>query len=161
MNYINRIKIIFQEVLTYYVIFISIFQIYRIALYHTYTNLFNDLDFFALIKILILGCRFDFSSTSVLLFIPIILLISPIPLTGNWIYRRFIASIIYIELAGLIVFLNSDYLYFNNVKRHITNELFFILKDLDYLISEISSNLFIFIIISFIILFSYRFILIT
>jgi phosphoglycerol transferase MdoB-like AlkP superfamily enzyme len=157
MKYINRIKIIFQEVLTYYVIFISIFQIYRIALYHTYTNLFNDLDFFALITILILGCRFDFSSTSVLLFIPIILLISPIPLTGHWIYRRFIASIIYIELAGLIVFLNSDYLYFNNVKRHITNELFFILKDLDYLISEISSNLFIFIIILFIILFSYRF----
>ncbi len=157
MHYINRIKIIFQEVLIYYVIFIFVFQIYRIALYHSYSNLFNDIDFLSFLKIIILGCRFDFSSTSVLLIIPIILLITPIPITGHWLYRRFIASIIYIELAVLIVFLNSDYLYFNYVKRHITNELLFILKDWDYLISEISSNLFIFIIILFIIIFSYPF----
>ena len=159
MPYINRIKIIFKEVLIYYVIFIFVFQIYRIALYHSYSNLFKDIDFFSLLKIIILGCRFDFSSTSVLLFIPIILLIIPIPITGHWLYRRFIASIIYIELAVLIVFLNSDYLYFNYVKRHITNELLFILKDWDYLISEISSNFFIFIIILFIIIFSYPFFL--
>ena len=108
MHYINRIKIIFQEVLIYYVIFIFVFQIYRIALYHSYSNLFNDIDFLSFLKIIILGCRFDFSSTSVLLIIPIILLITPIPITGHWLYRRFIASIIYIELAGLIVFLNSD-----------------------------------------------------
>ena len=44
MNYCYRIKIIFKEVLIYYAIFLSVFQIYRIALYHTYTNLFNDLD---------------------------------------------------------------------------------------------------------------------
>ncbi len=99
MHYINRIKIIFQEVLIYYVIFIFVFQIYRIALYHSYSNLFNDIDFLSLLKIIILGCRFDFSSTSVLLIIPIILLITPIPITGHWLYRRFIASIIYIELA--------------------------------------------------------------
>jgi len=159
MPYINRIKITFKEVLIYYVIFIFVFQIYRIALYHSYSNLFKDIDFFSLLKIIILGCRFDFSSTSVLLFIPIILLIIPIPITGHWLYRRFIASIIYIELAVLIVFLNSDYLYFNYVKRHITNELLFILKDWDYLISEISSNFFIFIIILFIIIFSYPFFL--
>ena len=157
MPYINRIKITFKEVLIYYVIFIFVFQIYRIALYHSYSNLFKDIDFFSLLKIIILGCRFDFSSTSVLLFIPIILLIIPIPITGHWLYRRFIASIIYIELAVLIVFLNSDYLYFNYVKRHITNELLFILKDWDYLISEISSNLFIFLVILLIIIFSYSF----
>ena len=51
------------------------------------------------------------------------------------------ASVIYLELVAVIIFLTSDYLYFSYVKRHITNELLFLLNDSKYLLTEASANL--------------------
>ncbi|MCS5553668.1 MAG: sulfatase-like hydrolase/transferase, partial [SAR324 cluster bacterium] len=85
--------------------------------------------------------RFDLASISVLLFIPIVLLIFPLRIAGNRLYRGFMASVIYLELVAVIIFLTSDYLYFSYVKRHITNELLFLLNDSKYLLTEASANL--------------------
>jgi len=41
----------------------------------------------------------------------------------------------------MIIFLTSDYLYFSFVKRHITNELLFLLNDSEYLMTEVSVKL--------------------
>jgi Arylsulfatase A and related enzymes len=48
---------------------------------------------------------------------------------------------IYVELLLVIVFLTSDYIYFSYVKRHITNELLFLLNDSKYLLAEAYTNL--------------------
>ncbi|MEC7758580.1 MAG: LTA synthase family protein [SAR324 cluster bacterium] len=90
---------------------------------------------------LFLGLRFDLSSTSILLFIPIVLLIFPLRITGHLFFRRFVASVIYLELVAMIIFLTSDYMYFSFVKRHITNELLFLLNDSEYLMTEVSVKL--------------------
>ena len=85
-----------------------------------------------------LGLRFDISSISIILFIPISFLIFPIQITSKLIFRRIINSFIYIELVAAIIFLCSDYFYFSFVKRHITNEILFLLNDSEYLMTEVS-----------------------
>ena len=141
MNQIKKIKLVFQEVLRLFLIFVLVFQIFRIAIYYSYRDLFNNLDFLKLTESLFLGLRFDLSSTSILLFIPIVLLIFPLRITGHLFFRRFVASVIYLELVAMIIFLTSDYMYFSFVKRHITNELLFLLNDSEYLMTEVSVKL--------------------
>ena len=141
MNQIKKIKLVFQEVLRLFLIFVLVFQIFRIAIYYSYRDLFNNLDFLKLTESLFLGLRFDLSSTSILLFIPIVLLIFPLRITGHLYFRRFVASVIYLELVAMIIFLTSDYMYFSFVKRHITNELLFLLNDSEYLMTEVSVKL--------------------
>ena len=141
MNQLKKIKFVFQEVLRLFLIFVLVFQIFRIAIYFSYRDLFNNLDFLKLTESLFLGLRFDLSSTSILLFIPIVLLIFPLRITGHLFFRRFVASVIYLELVAMIIFLTSDYMYFSFVKRHITNELLFLLNDSEYLMTEVSVKL--------------------
>ena len=141
MNQLKKIKFVFQEVLRFFLIFVLVFQIFRIAIYYSYRDLFNNLDFLKLTESLFLGLRFDLSSTSILLFIPIVLLIFPLRITGHLFFRRFVASVIYLELVAMIIFLTSDYMYFSFVKRHITNELLFLLNDSEYLMTEVSVKL--------------------
>ena len=141
MNQIKKIKLVFQEVLRLFLIFVLVFQIFRIAIYYSYRDLFNNLDFLKLTESLFLGLRFDLSSTSILLFIPVVLLIFPLRITGHLFFRRFVASVIYLELVAMIIFLTSDYMYFSFVKRHITNELLFLLNDSEYLMTEVSVKL--------------------
>jgi hypothetical protein len=45
-----------------------------------------------------------------------------------------------LTLIGFVIFLAADLLYFSFVKRHITNEIIFLLNDTDYLISEAKAN---------------------
>ncbi len=141
MNQIIKIKFVFKEVFRLYLIFIFIFQIFRIAIYFSYPDLFNNLNSLKLVESIFLGLRFDLASISVLLFIPIVFLIFPLKITSNKLYRGFMLSLIYFELVAVIVFLTSDYLYFSYVKRHITNELLFLLNDSKYLLTEASANL--------------------
>ena len=141
MNQLKKIKSVFQEVLRLFLIFVLVFQIFRIAIYYSYRDLFNNLDFLKLTESLFLGLRFDLSSTSILLFIPIVILIFPLRITGHLFFRRFVVSVIYLELVAMIIFLTSDYMYFSFVKRHITNELLFLLNDSEYLMTEVSVKL--------------------
>ena len=141
MNQLKKIKLVFQEVLRLFLIFVLVFQIFRIAIYYSYRDLFNNLDFLKLTESLYLGFRFDLSSTSILLFIPIVLFIFSLRITGPLYFRRFVASVIYLELVAMTIFLASDYMYFSFVKRHITNELLFLLNDSEYLMTEVSVKL--------------------
>jgi len=155
LNQIKKIKFVFQEVLRLYLIFILIFQIFRIAIYFSYPDLFNNLNSLKLVESIFLGLRFDLASISILLFIPTVLLIFPLKFTSNKLYRGFMISVVYLELVAVIVFLTSDYLYFSHVKRHITNELLFLLNDSKYLLTEASANLLPIIIIIFFSFFIY------
>ncbi len=127
-----------MEVILFFLIFILVFQIFRIAIYFSYPELFANIDLFELIESLFLGLRFDLSSISILLFVPITILIFPIKITKNFLFRRIITALIYFELIAVIIFLASDFLYFSFVKRHITNEINFLLNDSEYLMTEVS-----------------------
>ena len=138
MKQLKKIKIVFQEVLKIFWIFVLVFGIFRISIYYSYPELFDNIGFLKLIESIFLGLRFDISSISIMLFIPISLLVFPIQITSKLIYRRIINSFIYMELVLIIIFLSSDYFYFSFVKRHITNELLFLLNDSEYLMTEVS-----------------------
>ena len=127
-----------MEVILFFLIFTLVFQIFRIGIYFSYPKLFANLDLFELIKSLFLGLRFDLSSISIILFVPITILIFPNKITKIFLFRRIISTLIYFELIAVTLFLASDYLYFSFVKRHITNEINFLLDDSEYLMTEVS-----------------------
>tara|TARA_Y100001970_G_C14247063_1_gene869043 strand:+ start:1896 stop:3779 length:1884 start_codon:yes stop_codon:yes gene_type:complete len=138
LNQFKKIKSVLSEIIVFFIIFIVVFQIFRIAIYFSYPNLFDDLNIFELSESLFLGLRFDLSSIAILLFIPIIILIFPTKITKNFFFRRIISSFIFLELLAVVAFLLSDYYYFSFVKRHITNEINFLLNDSEYLMTEVS-----------------------
>ena len=138
MNQLRKIKFVLREVIVFFLIYILVFQFFRIGIYFTYSDLFNDLDIYEFVKILYLGLRFDLSSISILLFIPIIILIFPLKITTNFFFRRTLTSFIFLELFAVVVFLASDFFYFSFVKRHITNEINFLFQDSEYLMTEVS-----------------------
>ena len=131
-------KFVFLEVILFFLIFVLVFQLFRIAIYFSYTEIFANLDFFELTKSFFIGFRFDLSSISILLFVPITILIFPNKITRNFSFRRIVSAFIYFELVVVTIFLISDYLYFSFVKRHITNEINFLLNDSEYLMTEVS-----------------------
>ena len=138
---IRNIYSILLEVLQFYLVFILLFQTFRILIYVNYPDLFNDLQFFEFIQSIFLGLRFDLSSISAILFIPIVFYIIPFNYSNSLIYRRIISSIIYIQFCATTIFLTADFFYFSFVKRHITNEVLFLLNDSKYLLSEVASHI--------------------
>ena len=82
---------------------------------HNYPDLFTNLQFFGFIQSIFLGLRFDLSSISVILFIPIVFYIIPFNYSNSLIYRRTISSIIYIQLCATTIFLTADFFYFSFV----------------------------------------------
>ena len=138
MNQLRKIKFILREVTVFFLIYILVFQFFRIGIFCSYSDLFDDIDIYEFVKILYLGLRFDLSSISILLFIPIIILIFPLKITTNLFFRRTLTSFIFLELLAVVIFLASDFFYFSFVKRHITNEINFLFNDPEYLMTEVS-----------------------
>ena len=128
-THIRNIYSILLEVLQFYLVFILLFQTFRILIYLNYHDLFTNLHFFELTRSIFLGLRFDLSSISAILFFPIVFYIFPFNYSNSLIYRRIISSIIYIQFCATTIFLTADFFYFSFVKRHITNEILFLLKN--------------------------------
>ena len=140
-THIRNIYSILLEVIQFYLVFILLFQTFRILIYINYPDLFTNLQFFKFIQSIFLGLRFDLSSISAILFIPIVFYIIPFNYSNSLIYRRIISSIIYILFCTTTIFLTADFFYFSFVKRHITNEVLFLLNDSKYLLSEVASHI--------------------
>ncbi len=108
-EHIRNIYSILLEVLQFYLVFILLFQTFRILIYVNYPDLFTNLKFFEFIKSIFLGLRFDLSSISVILFIPIVFYIIPFNYSNSLMYRRIISSIIYIQFCVITIFPRFNY----------------------------------------------------
>ena len=108
-THIRNIYSILLEVLQFYLVFILLFQTFRILIYFNYPDLFTNLHFFEFTRLIFLGLRFDLSSISAILFIPIVFYIIPFNYSNSLIYRRIISSIIYIQLCATTTFLTADF----------------------------------------------------
>ena len=140
LNDLKKTKFVIIEVLSFYLLFLVVFQVFRIAIYLYYQENFSELTLHQTSKSMLTGIRFDLSSSSIFLFFPVSFLIFPLRFTGHPIYRGIVHSLIYLILLGMIIFLTADFVYFSFVKRHVTNELLFLMNDLNYLGMEVASN---------------------
>ena len=138
----NPINIAIKLVSSFSVLllFLIIFQVFRSLTLVLYYDLFQELSFQEIVQSFVLGIRFDLSVISVFLGIPLLLLILPFRFSDQYFYQVLFHTIIYLALLGFIIFLAADLLYFSYVKRHITNEIIFLLNDTDYLLSEAKAN---------------------
>ena len=121
-------------------LFLIIFQVFRTLILALYYDLFHELGFQEIIQSFVLGMRFDLSIISVFIGVPLLLLILPFRFSDQRFYQALFHTLIYLTLIGFVIFLAADLLYFSFVKRHITNEIIFLLNDTDYLISEAKAN---------------------
>jgi len=105
-----------------------------------YPDLFRELSLLQLAQSFAVGTRFDLSVISVYIGVPLLCLCFPMRFTDHRIYQGVVHTILYLTLIGMVLFLAADLIYFSFVKRHVTNELAFLLNDTDYLLSEAKAN---------------------
>ena len=105
LNDLKKTKFVIVEVLSFYLLFLVVFQVFRIAIYLYYQEIFSELTLHQTSKSMLTGIRFDLSSSSVFLFFPVSFLIFPLRFTGHPIYRGIVHSLIYLILLGMIIFL--------------------------------------------------------
>ena len=131
---------IFIKIFYYLIIGIGIFLIARIGIFLVHYQNFSSLSLSNVILAFLYGFRFDLASLLVFSGIPLLLMALPFHwCTSKW-WHVTLSSIVFFVFVLEGTLLIGDVIYFGYVKRHLTNELLFLGKDIKYLISEATAN---------------------
>ena len=120
---------IFQKIFAYLGIGLFVFMLARIGilLVHVLLGFFH-------------GLRFDLASLAVILGIPLLLMALPVPWSNHQWWQFMLSLLVFFLIAAQSTLLIIDIVYFGYVKRHFTNELLFLWKDISYLFKEVAAN---------------------
>ncbi len=131
---------IFQKIFSYLGIGLFIFLLARIGIFAVHYENFSSLTFVEVLQGFFYGLRFDLASLLVFSGIPLLLMALPFRwCTSQW-WHVALSILVFFVLVLEGTLLIGDVIYFGYVKRHLTNELLFLGKDIKYLISEIAAN---------------------
>ena len=131
---------IFQKIFSYLGIGILIFLLARIGVFVVHYQNFISLSVNEVMLGFFYGLRFDLASLLVFSGIPLILIALPFRwCISKWwhIPLSLLVFLIFVTEGTLLI---GDVIYFGYVKRHLTNELLFLGKDIKYLVSEAAAN---------------------
>ena len=141
---------IYKSLLLYSSILV-LFSIARASIAILYYPFFKEIGISKILLAFITGLRFDLASTTVLFFIPILLLNLPFRFVTKWYWHKIIAWLIFPAAVIISLFLTGDVIYFDFVKRHISYELFLMNPDDAMTVASMSYLVFLPYLISFII----------
>jgi len=131
---------IFQKIFSYLGIGLFIFLLARIGIFAVHYENFSSLTFVEVLQGFFYGLRFDLASLLVLSGIPLLLMALPFRwCTSQW-WHVALSILVFFVLVLEGTLLIGDVIYFGYVKRHLTNELLFLGKDIKYLVSEAAAN---------------------
>ena len=131
---------IFQKIFSYLGIGLIIFLLARIGIFAVHYQNFSSLTFEEVLLGFFYGLRFDLASLQVFVGIPLLLMALPFRWCNSLWWHGLLSLLVFLLLVAEGSVLIGDVVYFGYVKRHLTNELLFIGKDIKYLISEIAAN---------------------
>ena len=121
---------IFIKIFYYLIIGIGIFLIARIGIFLVHYQNFSSLSLSNVILAFLYGFRFDLASLLVFSGIPLLLMALPFHwCTSKW-WHVTLSSIVFFVFVLEGTLLIGDVIYFGYVKRHLTNELLFLRKDI-------------------------------
>ena len=131
---------IFQKIFSYLGIGLVIFMLARTGIFAVHYQNFSSLSISQVLLGFFYGLRFDLASLMVFSGIPLLLMTLPFRwCTSQWWHIALSILVFFIfVLEGTMLI--GDIIYFGYVKRHLTNELLFLGKDIKYLISEAVAN---------------------
>ena len=131
---------IFQKIFSYLGIGLFIFLLARIGIFAVHYENFSSLTFVEVLQGFFYGLRFDLASLLVFSGIPLLLMALPFRwCTSQW-WHVALSILVFFVLVLEGTLLIGDVIYFGYVKRHLTNELLFLGKDIKYLVSEAAAN---------------------
>jgi len=131
---------IFQKIFSYLGIGLVIFTLARTGVFAVHYQNFSSLSISEVLLGFFYGLRFDLASLLVFSGIPLLLMALPFRwCTSQWwhIVLSILVFFVFVLEGTLLI---GDIIYFGYVKRHLTNELLFLGKDINYLISEAVAN---------------------
>ncbi|MDR0823209.1 MAG: LTA synthase family protein [Endomicrobium sp.] len=160
-QYPQDIKIKIKIALFYYVGLVLIFAIFRFLLLIVYPDIFASLSLQDKFISFLYGAQFDMAIISILLGGFIGLMFLPYPKSPKLI--KFCVITMSIVVLITLILLSADFVYFNAVKRHMTEDIILAWRDKDFIVSYVFSYywwalLLIFAIVFFAIRFSAKFI---
>ena len=124
----SRIAFAFKIVL----FFALLFFFFRAVFLISYMDFFSDLGFGQVVYAFIDGVRFDLSIALTFAAFPLLLIAFPSRLIGRTWVRFWTFVILMLSLVYALV-LAGDIIYFDYVKRHISNELLLVMDDVSFL----------------------------
>ena len=113
----------------YFAIFLSVFSLARLFLVTFHFPFFKTLDNAQLMFSFVEGVRFDLATTTVLIFVPIMLLNVPFRFGSNKYWSGLFSWSVFLILVLVLALLIADLVYFDFVKRHISYELLQMRRD--------------------------------
>ena len=131
---------IFHKIFSYLGIGLAVFMLARLGIFAVHHENFSSLTFGEVFLGFFYGIRFDLASLLVFSGIPLLLLVLPFRwASSNW-WHGSLSLLVFFLLVIESTLLVGDLVYFGYVKRHLTNELLFLAKDINYLFNEIAAN---------------------
>ena len=131
---------IFHKIFSYLGIGLAVFMLARLGIFVVHHENFSSLTFGEVFLGFFYGIRFDLASLLVFSGIPLLLLVLPFRwASSNW-WHGSLSLLVFFLLVIESTLLVGDLVYFGYVKRHLTNELLFLAKDINYLFNEIAAN---------------------
>ncbi len=131
---------IFQKIFSYLGIGLIIFLLARIGIFAVHYQNFSSLTFEEVLLGFFYGLRFDLASLQVFVGIPLLLMALPFRWCNSLWWHGLLSLLVFLLLVAEGSVLIGDVVYFGYVKRHLTNELLFLGKDIKYLVSEAAAN---------------------
>ncbi len=114
------------------VLSLFLFEFIRFLLFVVYHSVFASLSFGEVLNCFLNGIRFDISMIALCLG-PILFFFN-IPIKNKY-YVKTLSLLLWIVLCSLFIFLVADFIYFPNVKRHISEEIIHVQSDLGFLVT--------------------------
>ena len=106
------------------------FDLGRIYLLVKYSNIFT-LTSIQILKSFLYSIKFDLSIAAIFYCLPFVMMFVPIKSIK---YYKFVISVICIMFSVMLVIMIGDLIYFQELKAHVTEELFLALSDLSFII---------------------------
>ncbi len=114
------------------VLSLFLFEFIRFLIFIVYHSVFASLTTGEILNCFLNGIRFDISMIALCLG-PLLVLFN-IPIKNKY-YVKTVSFLLWVVFCSLFVFLVADFIYFPNVKRHISEEIIHVQSDLGFLVT--------------------------
>ncbi len=116
------------------------FFLARLGIYFIHRESFADLNTGDVLFGFLHGIRFDLASLMVFLGLPLLISIVPLSWSRTRWWSGSVALVVFLLLLTGLFALIGDLIYFGFVKRHLSNELLFLPREVGYLAKEVSGH---------------------
>jgi phosphoglycerol transferase MdoB-like AlkP superfamily enzyme len=135
VKHLDDIKFEIRISLIYFVSMVLIFSLFRLLFCVVYAEAFAGLSFLDKAISFVYGLRFDLAMIS--LFLGFFIIILFLPVSKNQIFIKVCTTMMCVSMVAVLLILSTDFFYFPEVKRHMTEDAILAFRDKDFIIKYV------------------------